>query len=503
MGTVYRARDESLDREVAVKVMSRGLAEAEGRLRFQKEARAAARLQHPNIVVVYELGEHQGAPYMVLELLEGTDLQRAIETGIKPDPRFTLPIVLQLLEGLGHAHEHGIVHRDVKPSNVFLPLARPSKIMDFGVARLAGGGGTTTAGTVVGTPNYMSPEQASGGEVDGRSDLFSAGLILYELVTGEKAIRADTIVAVIYKIMHETPDLSQLPDGAQWARLRTVLSRALERRPQDRYLDARTMAAELSQALVDLGGSLDPTAPADQILLVRPKLSGARRISPASTPGLPVPRLPAAGPAPHREARPGQGAGAGRRPLLLAAGTVVALGLSLGGWLLLQRRAQTVTTPSPGPAVSTPETPATGEPAARQPGAVHATAPGASAPATAGAERPAATATPSAPASATPAASLGVEARLTRARDLVSRGRWPEALAEARAVLDAQPTNAEATALAQRAEEEVVIDECLKSARAALAAGDRERALEELRRGSLIRKNDPRLLEAFRAAVQQ
>ncbi len=195
MGTVYRGRDETLDRDVAVKVMSKGLADADARARFLREARAAARLQHPNIVVIYELGEHEGAPFMVLELLEGVDLQRAIDSGIRPDPRATLPVVLQLLAGLGHAHEHGIVHRDVKPSNVFLPFGRPAKIMDFGVARLAGLG-TTTTGVVVGTPNYMSPEQVSAGEIDGRSDLFSAGLILYELVTGEKAFKADSIVSM-------------------------------------------------------------------------------------------------------------------------------------------------------------------------------------------------------------------------------------------------------------------------------------------------------------------
>ena len=202
-----------LDRDVAVKVMSKGLADADSRARFLREARAAARLQHPNIVVIYELGEHEGAPFMVLELLEGVDLQRAIDGGIRPDPRATLPVVLQLLAGLGHAHEHGIVHRDVKPSNVFLPSGRPAKIMDFGVARLTGLG-TTTTGVVVGTPNYMSPEQASAGELDGRSDLFSAGLILYELVTGEKAYKADSLVAILYKILNEAPDLSLIPRGA-------------------------------------------------------------------------------------------------------------------------------------------------------------------------------------------------------------------------------------------------------------------------------------------------
>src|SRR5512143_3447787 len=271
MGTVYRGRDDRLERDVALKVMSKGLADPDSRARFEREAKAAAKLQHANIGVIYELGEHEGAPFMALELLEGVDLQRGIDGGIRPDPRATLPVVLQLLDGLGHAHEHGIVHRDVKPSNLFLPLGRPAKIMDFGVARLAGIGTTTTSGVVVGTANYMSPEQASAGEVDGRSDLFSAGLILYELVTGEKAYKADTFVAMLYKIIHEPPDLSLIPEGREWEKLRDVLTRALARKADDRYPDARAMSADLAQALVDLGGTVDRAAPADQALLVRPR----------------------------------------------------------------------------------------------------------------------------------------------------------------------------------------------------------------------------------------
>src|SRR5262245_9389279 len=156
MGTVYRGRDEKLERDVAIKVMQTD--DEEARTRFLKEGRAAARLQHPDIVTIYELGEHEGAPYMALELLEGLDLQQAIEAGIRPNPRVTLPIVLQALAGLGHAHEAGIVHRDVKPSNILLPRSRAAKIMDFGVARLTDM--QTTKNMLVGTPNHMSPEQA-------------------------------------------------------------------------------------------------------------------------------------------------------------------------------------------------------------------------------------------------------------------------------------------------------------------------------------------------------
>jgi hypothetical protein len=513
MGTVYRGRDDRLERDVALKVMSKGLADPDSRARFEREAKAAARLQHPNIVVIYELGEHEGAPFMALELLEGVDLQRGIDGGIRPDPRATLPVVLQLLDGLGHAHEHGIVHRDVKPSNVFLPLGRPAKIMDFGVARLTGIGTTTTSGVVVGTANYMSPEQASAGEVDGRSDLFSSGLILYELVTGEKAYKADSFVAMLYKILHEPPDLSLIPEGREWEGLRAVLTRALARKAGDRYPDARAMSADLAQALVDLGGTVDRAAPSDQALLVRPRPAVRATYAVAGA------TLPSATAAPHPPTPPRAGV---RRPWLAAGAGAVALVAiaATAAWLGLRPAAPQAPGP-PGPRAARPE-PKPSAPvvpvelaaraataissaahvAAPTPRAVLATpTPSPTAPATP-TPTPAATATP-APAVTASVEGLGPEARLARAEDFVARGRWPEALAEARAVLDVQPRNARATAVAQQAEAEIVIDDCLRKARAALSEGDRDRALEELRRGSLVRGNDPRLIALHREVVQQ
>ncbi len=505
MGTVYRARDERLDRDVAVKVMSKGVADADGRARFLREARAAARLQHPNIVVIYELGEHDGAPFMVLELLEGIDLQRAIEDGLRPDPRATLPVVLQLLAGLGHAHEHGIVHRDVKPSNVFLPRGQPAKVMDFGVARLAGLG-TTTTGVIVGTPNYMSPEQVAGGELDGRSDLFSAGLILYELVTGEKAFRADNLVSIVYKIAHESPDLRLIPGGREWEGLRAVLERALAREASARYPDARAMALELGGALSELGGGREWSAPADQALLVRPHatLRGAPTLDvtrlavaePARTPApLPVPEGP---PAPAVTKR-------ARAPVVTAG--LVGLGvLALVATWVGVRPAATPIRPVPSSTpIPTPEPPS--PPAAPTASALpeptpapvpsrptptpHAPGPAASEAGAPAAEIP------------TPVPGLSTDERLRRAEDFVAHARWAEALAEARAVLASAPRDARAAALAQRAEEEQVVEECLGNARTALQEGDRERAEKEVRRGFLIRKSDPRLLALFREVMQQ
>jgi serine/threonine-protein kinase len=507
MGTVYHGRDETLDRDVAVKVMSKGLADADARARFLREAKAAARLQHPNIVVIYELGEHEGAPFMVLELLEGVDLQRAIDAGIRPDPRATLPVVLQLLAGLGHAHEHGIVHRDVKPSNVFLPRGRPAKIMDFGVARLAGLG-TTTTGVVVGTPNYMSPEQASAGEIDGRSDLFSAGLILYELVTGEKAYQADSLVAILYKILHEAPDLGLIPEGPRWERLRGVLTRALARRADDRYPDARAMSVDLAQALVDLGGTLDWTAPADQALLVRPRptVRAAVPIDPSRSPGA-SPTGGARAGEPARPAPPAPSSAARRSPLAktLAGASLAALAAT-GAWLWLRPGAASAppSGPPPGPAAAAAEVPppeptpspsraATRPTPTSPPAALEEPAP----PAARTAPSPAPEAEAPSRAPGAPAPGLSVEARLLRADDLLARGRWAEALAEARAVLEVDPRSARAAALAQKAEEELVIEECVQNARAALKEGDRERAEQEVRRGFVIRKNDPRLRAMF------
>jgi serine/threonine-protein kinase len=482
MGVVYRARDESLERDVALKVMAMGDAAAEGHERFLREARSVARLQHPNIVVIYELGEHEGAPFMAMELLEGLDLQRAIAAGLRPDPRSTLPIVLQVLAGLGHAHDHGIVHRDVKPSNVFLPRGRPAKVMDFGVARLAAG--TTAAGVVVGTPNYMSPEQVRTGLVDGRSDLFSAGLILYELVTGEKVYQADNVVSLLYKIAHEDPSLARLPTGPQWQRLRTVVARALARQPDDRYRDAHAMSADLAGALEDLGGAA-PAAPAVH--------------------DTPLPRIPAPPPAPVEASR--------RLALAALAAAVAALIVGVGLFVKLRPPADGEREPAAGAAaapsaVASPAAaPSAVVPRAAPPSAPQETA--ASAPAPAKTERSAAPSPraasdgsrPGALAEAAPRPGADA-ARLEKANDLFDRGRYGAALAEAKAVLRRNPGNAEARTLVEDAEAAMVVEERIKKAREALRKGDRETALQQVRAGLAVAPSDGRLLELFKEATR-
>ena len=492
MGVVFRARDESLDRDVALKVMRSRAASPEDRERFLQEARAVARLQHPNIVTLYELGDHEGAPFIAMELLEGLDLQRAIEGGLRPNPRATLPIVLQLLAGLGHAHDHGIVHRDVKPSNVFLPRGQPAKIMDFGVARL--GGTASASGLIVGTPNYMSPEQVQAQRVDGRSDLFSAGLILYELVTGEKAYRGDTIVALVYKIAHEDPDLGLIPRGAKWDRLRGVLTRALFKDAERRYPSAASMSADLDLALADLGGPAGGAAASDLGVVKR------TFTMPFSPPAAPHPRVAEVEPLPavtiDAERRP-------RRPRWIvpaAAGVALLAAVAVTLVAMLFRSSDG----SPPAARDSP-------PPSLDLGSVAATAGVAPAHAS---PAPAVSATrdplpeprvPAAIRTRTPprTGELPSEnARLDRANTLYEGGHYAAALAEARSVLERDPRNAEARSLVEDIEVDTQVETRLKQAREALRRGDRDAALTEVRAGLAAKGTDGRLLSLFKELTQ-
>ena len=504
MGVVLRGRDDSLDRDVALKVMRAKAAGPEDRERFLREARAIARLQHPNIITVYELGEHEGSPFIAMELLEGVDLQRAIEAGLRPNPRATLPIVLQLLAGLGHAHENGIVHRDVKPSNLFLPRGRPAKIMDFGVARL--GGGTTTSGLIVGTPNYMSPEQVTAGTVDGRSDLFSAGLILYELVTGEKAFQGESVVSLMYKIAHEDPDLTLIPRGAKWDRLRAVLTRAFFKDAVRRYPSAAAMSADLALALQDLGGALDDAAASDKGMIRRVSYTApAPAPTPAPTPPPPAPAPPSVAAAAPRAPQPP----ASRRAAVIGVAVLGATALALVVLLVWPRGGAGRPTPAPsmaprregdalvsrGARLASPSlAPPSVAPVDRGPSPTVPPRPPAtprtviSAPAPAAVERVA----------EAPAAT----AQIDRASDLYERGRYAAALAEAKAVLRREPGNREAKSLVEDIEADMAVAARLKQAQEAMRRGDREEALAQVRAGLAVKNNDGRLLSLFKELTQ-
>jgi serine/threonine protein kinase len=254
MGMVYRGWDEVLEREVAVKTLTiEGTLDDESRQRFQIEAKAAAKLQHANIVTVFELGEDRGLPFIAMELLPGVDLESLVRSGETLLVEEKLEILVQVLRGLHYAHEHGIVHRDIKPSNIRLLEDGTAKIMDFGIAKL-GGTGVTKTGMMVGTVHYMSPEQIRGKKLDGRSDVFSTGVILYELLAGKRPFLGDSATAVLYKIINDpTPPLDPSVAGLA-PELQAIVERALAKEADKRYPHAAAMADELSAVAGRLRG---------------------------------------------------------------------------------------------------------------------------------------------------------------------------------------------------------------------------------------------------------
>jgi len=193
MGTVYRAHDALLEREVAVKILQSAIIRGDGQARMLREAQAAARLNHPNIVSVYDAGEWDGSPFIVMELVEGVALSPKTPRNI-PE---ILSIAAQVCSALRHAHNHDIVHRDLKPENVLITADGQAKLMDFGLARSVAASRLTVEGIIIGTVYYLAPEQALGQEVDGRADLYALGVMLYELTTGRLPFTADDSLAVI------------------------------------------------------------------------------------------------------------------------------------------------------------------------------------------------------------------------------------------------------------------------------------------------------------------
>jgi serine/threonine-protein kinase len=342
MGVVYRAYDTVLERDVALKVMVSHLADDPGVYeRFAREAKAVARMTHPNVVMVFDLGSHDnGSPYIAMELLQGQDLAKAMRTPPGLPLEEKLSALLQVLAGLAHAHQAGIVHRDIKPANVFLSHDRAVKLMDFGIARLTAGSMTGT-GTVMGTADYMSPEQVQGAKVDGRSDLFSVGCMLYEMLTGQKPFRADDLVAIFYRITAKDPDWSLVTEAA----LLPVLRKALAKDVTQRYQSAEEFAVALRAAMDKM--ALRPTQ------TVKAWPSAPTQVGRAAA------TLPGAVDATHVIPSPRRGVS----PYLYgAAGLLV---LAVAGALYLSRPAPPPATPSPSVQVAVaPVNAGAGEPSA-------------------------------------------------------------------------------------------------------------------------------------------
>jgi eukaryotic-like serine/threonine-protein kinase len=247
MGVLFRGVDPVLDREVAIKLMLVDFSDDEEQMRprFYREARAVARLQHRNIVTIFEFAEEGTTPYIVMEFLRGVPLSSRMASPVPLSLDQKLSIVSQLCSALNYAHEQGVVHRDVKPANVFVLEDGTVKLLDFGIAKLTTST-LTQKGDVLGSASYMSPEQVSGSDsVDGRSDIFSAGVVLYELLAGRRPFQAESATTTIVKILHEAPTpLDEVAPGLP-APLVAAVSKALAKDPADRYATAGEFAKEL------------------------------------------------------------------------------------------------------------------------------------------------------------------------------------------------------------------------------------------------------------------
>lgn len=246
---VYEAYDPLMNRRVAVKELSMpaGMTDAQKQdriSRFKREAQAAGTLNHPNIMTVYSFAEDAGRTFMAMEYLDGHTLRNEIDTKGFLTPERASEIAIAVLEGLSHAHTKGVIHRDIKPDNVQILSNGSVKITDFGIARLTFQPNLTMDGQVFGTPSYMSPEQVVGRDIDARSDLFSVGVLLYEMLSGQKPFAGDSVVTITYAIMNKEP---QQPTQCDWS-LWQVLNRALDKSPQLRYATATEMAEAIRDA---------------------------------------------------------------------------------------------------------------------------------------------------------------------------------------------------------------------------------------------------------------
>jgi serine/threonine-protein kinase len=352
MGVVYQGFDPIIGRTVAIKTMlTEGLAPAEFedfKARFQREAQAAGILNHPNIVTVYDFGEDSGVLYLAMEFLEGRSLQDIVEEeGVLPVERI-IPIYEQVCGALDLAHTHKIIHRDVKPANIMILNSGIVKMTDFGIAKMLATG-MTQAGQILGTPNYMSPEQVRGRQIDGRSDIFSLGVILYELVTGEKPFGGQNITTVIYRIINENPIPPRELDSTIHPGLSYVIQKALAKSPEERYQTCREFADDLKNYR-KLGGAI---APSETVVVRVPPIGatlGETRPTPAVKPVLDVrltPQAPAR-PAPPPPVQPAPSQSSAATWILV----ILLLAGALGGgyyYMFMRAPAATETTQTPAP----------------------------------------------------------------------------------------------------------------------------------------------------------
>ena len=253
MGVVYEGNDPNIGRRVAIKTARRDVLEASGMAeemmeRFLREAKAAGALNHPNIITIFDADEQDGMAYIAMEFLEGGDLKRVLEVRSKLDISDIVDIGATVCEALAVAHAQGIVHRDIKPANILMPDNAPLKVADFGIAHVSDSN-LTQDGAMIGTPHYMSPEQFMGQKLDGRSDQYSVGIILYELLTGEKPFTGEALSTVMHHCLKTVPVPPKELNFAVGDTLNQVVMKMLAKGPQERYADANATAAALRESI--------------------------------------------------------------------------------------------------------------------------------------------------------------------------------------------------------------------------------------------------------------
>ena len=266
MANVYLAEDGQLGRRVAIKILNDRFAEDESFVeRFQREAKSAASLSHPNIVSIYDRGEAEGTYYIAMEVVEGKSLKEVIRTSGRLRPAQAIAYTRQILSALRFAHRNGIVHRDIKPHNILVGPEERLKVTDFGIAR-AGASQMTETGSIMGTAQYLSPEQARGAQVTGASDLYSVGIVLYEMLTGEVPFTGDTPVEIAMKHLNEPPKPPSARAPGIPADLDRVVVRALAKSPDDRYASAEELDSDLARIEAGLPVAKETTDAATQVL---------------------------------------------------------------------------------------------------------------------------------------------------------------------------------------------------------------------------------------------
>ena len=288
MGVVYRANDPMLNRAVAIKTINMAEAENEGvaeyEARFYQEAKAAGGLNHPNIVIIYDIGRSGNLVYMAMEYVEGKELRELLTEGQSLPVVQAVDIAAQVADGLAYAHQHHVIHRDIKPANILITSDGRAKIADFGIARMRSAETRTQTGVIMGSPKYISPEQVVGKRADHRSDIFSLGVILYQCLTGTTPFNGDGLSALMYQITNYDPPAPSTMNSQVPVMLDYIMAKVLNKAPESRYQSGSDFANDLRECRVELEGGRQ--AAAASLIITRPIPAATASVAPdAGEPG--------------------------------------------------------------------------------------------------------------------------------------------------------------------------------------------------------------------------